>query len=148
MFVHTVGKLSIRLDYNITIISVTVVVCALCCLPITLLLHLCLSYLSTPRQFILFLPSIYSATKARSPVFSHTNSTLQGLATIRASNAQHILIQEFDRHQDLNTSAWYLCLATIRAFAFWLELVCVLYTAAVTFSFLVLGNGELQWICT
>lgn len=81
---------------------------------------------------------------ARSPIFTHTNATLQGLATIRASNAQQILIQEFDEHQDLNTSVEYLYLATTRAFALWLELVCVLYTAAVTFSFLVLDTGELS----
>ncbi|XP_059612038.1 ATP-binding cassette sub-family C member 4-like isoform X2 [Phlebotomus argentipes] len=76
----------------------------------------------------------------RSPVFSHTNATLQGLATIRAFNAQRVLTNEFDSHQDLNTSAWYLYLATTRAFALWLELVCVLYITSVTMSFLVLGN--------
>ncbi|XP_055678761.1 probable multidrug resistance-associated protein lethal(2)03659 isoform X2 [Lutzomyia longipalpis] len=79
----------------------------------------------------------------RSPVFSHTNATLQGLATIRAFNAQQILTNEFDSHQDLNTSAWYLYLATTRAFALWLELVCVLYITSVTMSFLVLGNDAL-----
>ena len=80
--------------------------------------------------------------KARSPIYSHTNSTLQGLATIRASDAQQILKQEFNRHQDLNTSAYFLYLASTRAFGLWLELVCVLYCASVTFSFLILGNGE------
>lgn len=52
---------------------------------------------------------------------------------------------EFDKHQDLNTSAWYLFLATTRAFALWLEMVCVLYIAVVTFSFLLMGNSE-YWI--
>lgn len=53
-----------------------------------------------------------------------------------------MLINEFDVHQDLNTSAWYLFLATARAFALWLELVCVLYITTVTLSFLLMGNGE------
>ncbi|XP_058839982.1 ATP-binding cassette sub-family C member 4-like [Topomyia yanbarensis] len=76
----------------------------------------------------------------RSPIFSHANASFQGLTTIRAFEAEKILAYEFDKHQDLNTSAWYLFLATTRAFALWLELVCVLYIAAVTFSFLMMEN--------
>ncbi|XP_058461266.1 probable multidrug resistance-associated protein lethal(2)03659 [Malaya genurostris] len=76
----------------------------------------------------------------RSPIFSHANASFQGLTTIRAFGAEKILAYEFDKHQDLNTSAWYLFLATTRAFALWLELVCVLYIATVTFSFLMMEN--------
>ncbi|KAJ6637207.1 putative multidrug resistance-associated protein lethal [Pseudolycoriella hygida] len=79
----------------------------------------------------------------RSPIFSHANATLQGLSTIRAFKAQQILSNEFDSHQDLNTSSWYLFLASTRAFALWLELVCVLYMATVILSFLLLGNDTL-----
>ncbi|XP_037030669.1 multidrug resistance-associated protein 4-like [Bradysia coprophila] len=79
----------------------------------------------------------------RSPIFSHANATLQGLSTIRAFKAQQILSNEFDTHQDLSTSSWYLFLASTRAFALWLELVCVLYMATVILSFLLLGNDTL-----
>jgi ATP-binding cassette, subfamily C (CFTR/MRP), member 4 len=91
---------------------------------------------------------------ARSPIFSHANATFQGLTTIRAFNAEEKLSSEFDTHQDLNTTSWYLFLATSRAFAFWLEIVCVVYIATVTLSFLVLGNGNIfvfvlegKWRC-
>ncbi|KAJ2946364.1 hypothetical protein O0L34_g12402 [Tuta absoluta] len=80
----------------------------------------------------------------RSPVFSHLNATLQGITTIRAFGAQEALIREFDNHQDLHSSAWYLFIASSRAFGFWLDLVCVVYIAVVTLSFLVLGRDEEQ----
>ncbi|XP_048004907.1 ATP-binding cassette sub-family C member 4-like [Leguminivora glycinivorella] len=76
----------------------------------------------------------------RSPVFSHLNASLQGITTIRAFGAQETLIREFDNHQDLHSSAWYLFIATSRAFGFWLDLVCVIYIAIVTLSFLVLNS--------
>ncbi|CAH0600445.1 unnamed protein product [Chrysodeixis includens] len=78
----------------------------------------------------------------RSPVFSHLNASLQGITTIRAFGAQEALIREFDNHQDLHSSAWYLFIASSRAFGFWLDLVCVVYIAMVTLSFLVFGNDE------
>ncbi|XP_052864944.1 ATP-binding cassette sub-family C member 4-like [Anopheles cruzii] len=77
----------------------------------------------------------------RSPIFSHANASFQGLTTIRAFGVEKILADEFDKHQDLNTSAWYLFLATTRAFAQWLEMVCVLYIAVVTLSFLVVEDS-------
>uniref|UniRef100_A0A182Q496 Uncharacterized protein n=1 Tax=Anopheles farauti TaxID=69004 RepID=A0A182Q496_9DIPT len=77
----------------------------------------------------------------RSPIFSHANASFQGLSTIRAFGVEKIVADEFDKHQDLNTSAWYLFLATTRAFAQWLELVCVLYIAVVTLSFLMVENS-------
>ncbi|CAH0722626.1 unnamed protein product, partial [Brenthis ino] len=78
----------------------------------------------------------------RSPVFSHLNASLQGITTIRAFGAQEALIREFDNHQDLHSSAWYLFIASSRAFGFWLDLVCVVYIGVVTLSFLVFGQEE------
>ncbi|KAJ9588188.1 hypothetical protein L9F63_018452, partial [Diploptera punctata] len=75
----------------------------------------------------------------RSPVFQHLNASLQGLTTIRAFGAEEILMKEFDNHQDLHSGAWYLFIASSRAFGFWLDVVCLIYICIVTFSFLFMG---------
>ncbi|XP_011877731.1 PREDICTED: probable multidrug resistance-associated protein lethal(2)03659 [Vollenhovia emeryi] len=83
----------------------------------------------------------------RSPVFGHLSATLQGLPTIRAFGAEAILTREFDNHQDLHSSAWYIFIASSRAFGFWLDVFCVLYIMLVTLSFLVLdsyGRGSMD----
>ncbi|KAF4522900.1 hypothetical protein B566_EDAN012058 [Ephemera danica] len=76
----------------------------------------------------------------RSPVFTHLNASIQGLSTIRAFRAQKLLETQFDGHQDLHSSAWYLFISTSRAFGYWLDIICFFYIALVTLSFLVLGN--------
>nr|CAD7458628.1 unnamed protein product [Timema tahoe] len=78
----------------------------------------------------------------RSPVFSHLNASIQGLTTIRAFGAQEILEKEFDNHQDLHSSAWYLFIASSRTFGFWLDIACLVYIVIVTLSFLVIGGGH------
>ncbi|XP_058839979.1 ATP-binding cassette sub-family C member 4-like [Topomyia yanbarensis] len=79
----------------------------------------------------------------RSPLFSQTNATLQGLSTIRAFQAQDTLIHEFNEQMDVNTSAWYIFITTTRAFAFWLDFLCVMYIAVVTLTFVKWGQNVL-----
>lgn len=74
-------------------------------------------------------------------MFTHTTASIEGLSTIRAFKAEHLLRREFDGHQDANTSAWFLFVATSRGFAFWLDFFCVVYVICVIYSFLVLGSG-------
>uniref|UniRef100_A0A1B0EXV1 Uncharacterized protein n=1 Tax=Phlebotomus papatasi TaxID=29031 RepID=A0A1B0EXV1_PHLPP len=89
-------------------------------------------YISTGRS----IKRLESMT--RSPIFSHVNATLQGLSTIRALKAQSYLQSEFYLHQNVNSSAWYMYLAATRSFAMWLDIICVIYIAIVTLSFLFL----------
>jgi len=79
---------------------------------------------------------------ARSPVFSQLSTSLQGLTTIRAFSAQPLLRAEFDRQQDLHSSAWFAFISATRWFGVWLDWIVVIYLALVVYSFLVLG-GEL-----
>ncbi|KDR24429.1 putative multidrug resistance-associated protein, partial [Zootermopsis nevadensis] len=76
----------------------------------------------------------------KSPVFSHLSASLQGLSTIRALGAQTMLEKEFDSHQDLHSSVWYIFAAVTRAFALYLDSVCLIYMTCVTLGFLVMGE--------
>lgn len=62
------------------------------------------------------------------------------MTTIRALTATRQLENEFHRLQNKNTSALYLYVTSNRAFAFWTDLICVLYITAVVFSFLLIDR--------
>lgn len=73
----------------------------------------------------------------------HLSASLEGLATIRASKAQSILQDEFDKHQDVFNSVSYMYMTTARAFGFILDFLCVNYIAIITTTFLTINTGML-----
>ncbi|XP_061027210.1 ATP-binding cassette sub-family C member 4 isoform X2 [Eubalaena glacialis] len=76
----------------------------------------------------------------RSPVFSHLSSSLQGLWTIRAYNAEERFQELFDAHQDLHSEAWFLFLTTSRWFAVRLDAICAIFVIVVAFGSLILAE--------
>ncbi|KAK0158233.1 hypothetical protein PV328_009265 [Microctonus aethiopoides] len=78
----------------------------------------------------------------KSPVFSHVNSSLAGLATIRSSGGQEIVRKEFDSHQDVHTGAYSLFISTSTAFGLWLDSVTISFVAFITYSFIYLHNDS------
>ncbi|CAB0034970.1 unnamed protein product [Trichogramma brassicae] len=78
----------------------------------------------------------------RSPVFTHLNATLNGLSTIRAYRVQDILKKEFDQFQDVHTSSWFMFIASSSAFGFSIDIFYFIFTALVTFSFLLVQNDS------
>lgn len=50
-------------------------------------------------------------------------------------------MHEFDSHQDLHSSAFYLFISTSRAFGFYLDVFCVIYIAIVTLTFFIRGDS-------
>ncbi|KAF4519663.1 hypothetical protein B566_EDAN005000 [Ephemera danica] len=94
-------------------------------------------YLSTSRS----VKRMEGVTK--SPIYTHISASLQGLATIRAFEAQPILETQFDNHVDFNSSAWYLFISISRSFGYWLDMICSGYIALVTLGFLGMGKDTL-----
>ncbi|KAH1024384.1 hypothetical protein HUJ05_003874 [Dendroctonus ponderosae] len=74
---------------------------------------------------------------AKSPIFTHINCSLRGLTTIRACEAQRSLIREFDDHQDIHTSTWYLTVICGEFFGLWLDILCVVFIACISFAFVI-----------
>ncbi|XP_060872271.1 probable multidrug resistance-associated protein lethal(2)03659 isoform X2 [Metopolophium dirhodum] len=91
-------------------------------------------YLSTSRS----IKRLEGAS--RSPVLGYLNASLQGLSTIRAFEAEEVLSREFDDHQDLHTSAWYIFISSTEALGFALDMICLVYISILTYSFLVVKN--------
>lgn len=80
----------------------------------------------------------------RSPVFSHLSTSLYGLSTIRAFNAQRTFERMFDLKQDHHTSAWYMFLCTARWFGITLDSICFAYITIVTFSLALSSDGSVS----
>ncbi|KAB0397014.1 hypothetical protein E2I00_001696, partial [Balaenoptera physalus] len=76
----------------------------------------------------------------RSLVFSHVASSLRGLWTIRANNAEQKFQEVFDTHQDLHSEAWLLLLTTSRWLAVHLDVICAVLVTVVAFVSLILAE--------
>ncbi|KAK9870720.1 hypothetical protein WA026_008289 [Henosepilachna vigintioctopunctata] len=78
---------------------------------------------------------------AKAPVFSYVTTSLNGLQTIRASNAEDMVKREFDDIQDGHTAAFYMFLHTFQAFGFYLDMTSVIFLAIIIVQFLLSPNA-------
>ncbi|XP_066143247.1 ATP-binding cassette sub-family C member 4-like [Euwallacea fornicatus] len=92
-------------------------------------------YLPTGRS----LRRLEAAT--RSPMIGYINASLEGLITVHACKEERILQREFDRHQDLFTSAYYMSQSCVRIFAFSLDMMCPLFLACIIMKFAIFSEG-------
>ncbi|XP_044266668.1 probable multidrug resistance-associated protein lethal(2)03659 isoform X2 [Tribolium madens] len=79
--------------------------------------------------------------QASIPMIGHVNSTLGGLTTIRACNAQEMVIDEFDKHQNLFSSANFMLYNSLTALSFGLDLFSALFVSSIIIQFLVFDFG-------
>ncbi|XP_045479559.1 probable multidrug resistance-associated protein lethal(2)03659 isoform X2 [Harmonia axyridis] len=68
------------------------------------------------------------------PLLTQVRSTIQGLSTIRAVNAQSVVEREYSRHQDRYTSSCYMFDTVTHAFSFAVEFVTTIFISIVTIS--------------
>lgn len=79
---------------------------------------------------------------AKSPVFTHITTTLDGLSTIRAFNAQTMLKNEFDSHQNTNTAIFHVSLGLSHGFGMSLDFMVYTFIGCVIYIFLLLDPGK------
>ncbi|KAK5645931.1 hypothetical protein RI129_004395 [Pyrocoelia pectoralis] len=78
----------------------------------------------------------------RAPAFSHISASFSGLATIRSSQRQSVIIKEFDVLQDQHTATWFLFISTSEAFGFYLDVISILFLTILTFQFIIFDDGS------
>lgn len=84
----------------------------------------------------------FTCISGRSPLYSHISATLQGLATIRASEVQDQFTAMYNEYQDRNTAASYYYLAANRWLGYRLDLTCAALMIVVAFApFIALEAG-------
>ncbi|RZC33809.1 ABC membrane domain containing protein, partial [Asbolus verrucosus] len=67
----------------------------------------------------------------RSPIIGYVIATLDGLTTIRTLKTENILREEFDRHQNLHTSACYIYSCCLGAFGVIIKICSTLFAAII-----------------
>lgn len=79
---------------------------------------------------------------AKTPVYSHVNSTISGLTTIRSAEAQEKIKAEFDSLQNVHTSAHYLNIVSSSAFGFYIDILSVSLLAFVVACFIIIKDSN------
>ncbi|XP_022907991.2 ATP-binding cassette sub-family C member 4-like [Onthophagus taurus] len=74
----------------------------------------------------------------KSPVLSHLSATINGIETVRANSCEIILKSEFDEHQNIHTSAWYLTITCMAAVGLWLDFLCVIFLMCIVLGFIIM----------
>ncbi|XP_011504959.1 PREDICTED: multidrug resistance-associated protein 4-like [Ceratosolen solmsi marchali] len=80
--------------------------------------------------------------QAKSPVFSHVNSSFAGVLTIRSCHAESIICKEFDDYQDNHTVAASISQYVLIAYSLWLDLMTLIFMTLLTYSFIVFRENQ------
>ena len=79
---------------------------------------------------------------ARSPIYSHISTTIQGLSTIRAYGEQIRFLNNLHFFQNEHTKGWSIKVATTRWFGMKLDMFGALFLSFVVFTSIPLSDGN------
>ena len=79
---------------------------------------------------------------ARSPLYSHISSTIQGLSTIRSYKEEEKFLRNFHSYQDEHTKGWYTYVTTSRWFGMRIDLISATFLTFVVFSAIPLADSK------
>ena len=79
---------------------------------------------------------------ARSPLYSHISSTIQGLLVIRSFKEEEKFSNKFHYYANEHTKAWYMYIVTNRWFGIRIDLISVLFLACVVMSAVPLADSK------
>ena len=82
------------------------------------------------------------STTARSPLYSHISSTIQGLSTIRAYKEAEKFSNYLHYYLNEHTKAWHLYVATNRWFGMRIDLITAMFLVFVVFTAIPLADSK------
>jgi len=85
---------------------------------------------------------MYLLSIARSPLYSHISSTIQGLSTIRAYEEAKEFSDTLHYYLNEHTKAWYMYIATNRWFGLRIDLISAAFLVFVVFSAVPLADSK------
>ncbi|CAH1104508.1 unnamed protein product [Psylliodes chrysocephalus] len=77
----------------------------------------------------------------RSPMLGHLNAALEGMTTIRAYKMENMVVGEYEKHQDVFTSAHYTLLCYQYGFGFFMQMLAATMITMVVISFIFFETG-------
>jgi len=88
------------------------------------------------------LATFLSFSTARSPLYSHISSTIQGLSTIRSFKEETRFLDKLYYYVNEHTKGWYLYIVTNRWFSLRIDLISALFLTIVLMSAIPLADGK------
>jgi len=85
---------------------------------------------------------VFLSFTARSPLYSHISSTIQGLSTIRAYNEAEKFSTNLHYYLNEHTKAWHLYIATNRWFGMRIDLISAAFLVFVVLGAIPLADSK------
>ena len=85
---------------------------------------------------------VFLSFTARSPLYSHISSTIQGLSTIRAYKEAEKFSTNLHYYLNEHTKAWHLYVATNRWFGMRIDLISALFLVFVVLGAIPLADSK------